>query len=415
MTLLPLLLVAAKPLMRDFIGLNTHTVQFKTDLYRPVTSLLRNYHPVAWDIGDDPSSKPEFPMTRNGVNWTDLYGAWKKAGYRTEATAMFESIDPKRWTDIPKQSAAYGEAFARFFGPTGKDWIEAIEVGNEPSQFNEDQYRQMFEGMAKGVRKGDPKMKIATCAVAKGKEDKYSKDIACLEGLESLIDVLNVHTYSFVEGWPTWRRSFPEDPSIRYLKQVQEIVDWRNARAPGRQVWVTEFGYDSTTKPNKPTGDFAKWEGVSDVKQAEYIVRSYLAFSAMDVDRAYLYWFNDDDSPQLHGASGLTRNYQPKPSFHAVAHLLKTLGDTRFDRALLRQPGGVYAYQYRGATGRVVVAWSATGAGKKAQVTLPVVGKVLRAETMPMAEGAAEKAPFKASPGKVTLTVGEAPVYLWLK
>ena len=413
MTLLPLLFVALKPLMRDFIGLNTHTVQFKPDLYEPVTRLLRNYHPVAWDLGDDLSSKATFPTTRNGVNWTDLYGAWKKAGYRTEATAMFESIKPKSWTDIPKQAFDYGEAFARFFGPSTKDWVEAMEVGNEPSEFSAAEYRRMFENMAKGARKGDPKMKIATCAVALGREDKYSKDVACLEGLESLIDILNVHVYAFETGWPTWRRSYPEDPKLRYLKQVQEIVDWRNSHAPGRQVWITEFGYDSTTKPNKTTGDFTKWEGVTDTQQAQYIVRSYLRFSAMDVDRAYLYWFNDDDNPQLHGASGLTRNYGPKPSYHAVAHLLKTLGEYRFEKTLLT--GATCAYKYRGAAGSVVAVWSATGSGRKAQVVLPLKGKVLKVEAMPLAVGAAEKVAFKASGGEVALTVGESPVYAWVR
>ena len=38
--------------------------------------------------------------------------------------------------------------------------------------------------------------------------------------------------------------------------------------------------------------------------------------------RAYLYWFNDADQASLHASSGLTRNYGPKPSFDAVAHLL---------------------------------------------------------------------------------------------
>lgn len=35
-----------RPLMRDFIGLNGHTVQFKPELYRPVSGVVRDYHPV---------------------------------------------------------------------------------------------------------------------------------------------------------------------------------------------------------------------------------------------------------------------------------------------------------------------------------------------------------------------------------
>ena len=42
----------SKPLMRDFIGINGHTVQFKPELYRPVCGLVRDYHPVEWDLGE---------------------------------------------------------------------------------------------------------------------------------------------------------------------------------------------------------------------------------------------------------------------------------------------------------------------------------------------------------------------------
>ncbi len=66
-------------------------------------------------------------------------------------------------------------------------------------------------------------------------------------------------------------------------------------------------------------------------------MRSFLVFSKLSVARAYIYFFNDDDTPHVHGSSGLTRNFKPKPAFHAVAHLYKTLGDYRFARAIQDQ------------------------------------------------------------------------------
>lgn len=56
-----------KPPMRDFIGLNTHTNQFRTDLYRPITRLLRDYHNFHWDVGEDTSRPPQFPLTQSTV------------------------------------------------------------------------------------------------------------------------------------------------------------------------------------------------------------------------------------------------------------------------------------------------------------------------------------------------------------
>jgi len=405
--------------MRDFIGLNVHTVQFKPALYKPVTSVVRDYHGVNWDLGDSSANPATFPMSRNGVNWQDLYGSWVKDGYRIDVSTQYDGLKPETWSAA--NASAYGESFARYFGPSGSHpLVESMEIGNEPAEFNETQYRQLYENMARGVRKGDPKLKIVTCAVAIGKQDKYSKDVACLEGLESLIDVVNVHTYAFVEGWPTWRRSFPEDPSINYLKQADQVIQWRNAHAPGKPVWITEFGYDSTTKPNKTTGDFSKWVGNTDLEQAKYIVRSYLVFSAMDIQRAYLYWFNDTDDPQLHGSSGLTRNYVPKPSYYAVAHLQKTLGDYRFDKAILQKAGDVYLYQYQSVshpTEFIWAVWSPTGSERTANVVLPDPrGKVVRAEQMPVSSEPAAAVPVNmGANGGVAIKIGERPVFLWVK
>ncbi|AIE84126.1 hypothetical protein [Fimbriimonas ginsengisoli] len=409
-----------KPLISDFIGLNTHTVQMRPELYAPVTKRLRDYHPVEWDLGPDTSQGTTFPSTRNGVNWNELYGKWIAAGYGIDASLQFESIAPEKWKDVKRDAFEYGRAFARAFGPSSSHpLVSSAEIGNEPEKYTDAQYRTMFESMARGLRAGDPKMLIASCAVAKGKEDRYSKDYENLRGLNDLCDVLNVHSYAFKEQWPTWRRSYPEDPSIRYLKQVQEVIDWRNANAPGKKVWVTEFGWDASTKPAPSTGDFSKWVGSTDTQQAQYLVRSFLVFAAMDVDRAYIFWFNDDDVPQLHGSSGLTRGFKPKPSFYAIAHLQKALGDYRFSRPLFQREGQAYAYEFRSdknANDRIVAVWSPTGAERQATVTLPKLGKVVRAERMPLSQSPAESVPFTvAKDGSVTVSIGESPVYLWIQ
>ena len=411
--------VQNKPVMKDFMGLNVHTVLFNPDLYRPTTSVVRDYHGIGWDLGDTPDNSAIFPMTRNGVNWLDLYGGWKSKGYRIDVTAQFDGLAPAKWNST--NEFAYGLAFSKFFGPSSEHpLVESVEIGNEPAEFSEAQYRTMFENMAKGIRKGDARLKIATCAVALGKADKYSKDIACLEGLEPLIDIVNVHTYPFVEGWPTWRRSYPEDPKINYLKQAQEMIDWRNKHLPGKPVWVTEFGYDSTTKPNKPTGDFAKWVAVTDEQQAAYIVRSYLMFSSMDIERAYLYWFNDTDEPQLHGSSGLTRNYQPKPSFYAVSHLYGTIGDFAFDKAISRKADEAFVFQYRNPKkpkSILWVAWSPTGSSRTATVSIPrSPSRPVRSAEMPLAAGEAKAATWKRSAdGTLSVGISERPVYLWFE
>lgn len=411
-----------KPLFRDFMGLNTHTVGFKPDLYKPICRLIRDYHPVIWDVGDDTNFATRFPMARNNVDWEGgLYGPWKKAGYVTDACLMFEQIKPDKWKDLPRDAYAYGLSFARFFGPSGTQPLtESVEIGNEPGGYSDEVYRQLFENMAKGIRQGDPKLKISTCYVEVGKSGPYWKSLSCLQGLEALYDIINLHTYAFAEQYPTWRRSYPEDTKIKFLDPIKETIAWRNAHTPGKEIWVTEFGWDASTKPAPPTGDFSKWMSSTETQQAQYLVRSFLVFSAMDVDRAYIYFFDDDDTPQLHGSSGITRKFVPKPAFHSVAHLYSTLGGYRFARSVVQENEKLYVYEYRSGANdkeRIWAVWSPTGSNRQAEVTLPDPGgKIVRAERMPLKAGAAEAVHCEVkSGGKIGVPVSESPVYLWIE
>jgi len=93
---------SARPLMKDFMGINGHTVAFKPELYKQVCSLVRDYHPIDWDLGDDPHNATRFPFARNMVNWEDVYGSWKKAGFRT--------VDGTWIGDVNVKSLASGKA-----------------------------------------------------------------------------------------------------------------------------------------------------------------------------------------------------------------------------------------------------------------------------------------------------------------
>src|SRR5947209_11286709 len=99
--------------MRDFMGLNVHTVQFKPDLYAPICRRLRDYHPFRWDVGADPAHATTFPLAENRVDWGTLYGAWTKAGFDVDACIMFDDLPPENWKDAKRDAQAYGEAFAR--------------------------------------------------------------------------------------------------------------------------------------------------------------------------------------------------------------------------------------------------------------------------------------------------------------
>lgn len=408
-----------EPLFREFMGVNGHTIQFKPKLYAPAVRAVRDYHPIDWDLGDNTSLIPPFPAARNGVQWDQVYGSWKTAGYETEICLMFDNFPKKSWKDLSGDAFAYGQAFAKSFGPSSTNMAAAIEVGNEPGLYDDATYRRLFEKMAAGLRAGDPKLKIGTCALTLGESDRYSKSVKCIDGLEKLYDFVNIHAYAEVEGYPTWRRSYPEDPKIEYLRRIDCLIEWRDKNAPGKEVRITEFGWDATTQKPPRTGDFARWVGSTEEQQAQYLVRSFLVFSRRDITRAYIFFFDDNDEPHVHGSSGLTRKGQPKPAFHAVAHLQKTLGEYRFHKVQREDAAGAFVYEFvHGAqpTKRVWAIWSPTGSGKSGRITLRLDGsRIIRAERMPLAAGEVKTMSPAIRNGAVTIEFDECPTYLVLQ
>ncbi|MEM9418524.1 MAG: hypothetical protein AAGA25_05635 [Planctomycetota bacterium] len=413
----PVQSITKPPVLRDFLGLNTHTVQFKPERYDGLVEKLRDYHPVHWDLEDDTALLPPFPLAKNRVDWQKVYGSWNAAGYDPHVCLIFTRMPAKAWDDLERDVETYGRYVAQVFGPNGKyPLISSVGVGNEPGQFTDDEYQRLFVAMASGLRSADPDLLITTCATQTGPSDKYSKNIELFKDHPELYDVITIHTYAQAEGWPTWKRSFPEDPSIEYLTRLRDLLAWRDAHAPGKAVWVCEYGWDASTKQPEPSGTFAKWQDVSDLQQAQYLVRSAMVFMREGVDRAYIYFFDDKDEPKVHAAAGLMRNGKPKMSWFAVRHLQQTLGDYRFHETLSKEPHGVYAYAFQHAedpTQEIVVAWMATGSGKERSVKIEVgKRKITAAELMPTSEAPAESVAFKQAGEHLRLKLGESPVFL---
>ena len=325
-------LSAERPLLKELMGLNGHTFQIDPAVYAPVADNLRDFHPMDWDIDGKPAQGATFPLSRKfmvkgkQINWAELYGAWKKHGNTVDVSLM-SSYTKKQgnWGDMEKEAYAYGKAFAEAFGPSSKTpVVDSVEIGNEPVPYSTEEYMRLFMAMAQGVRDGDPKMKIVTCTASAEEPDQYEKPLQSFKEHGDLFDIINLHSYGFVQGYPTWERSYPEDPKVRYLTMMQSAIDYRDEHHPDKPIWLTEFGYDSCSQEalTKPRSKhMKKWLPCSETEQAQWIVRSFLVFSAMGLDRAYLYFFDDKDAPSFHAASCITRNGKPKPSFHAMAHL----------------------------------------------------------------------------------------------
>jgi len=320
-----------------------------------------------------------------------------------------------KWRNMEGDSSAYAGSFAAQFGPGGKwPFVEAIEIGNEPGLYDDAAYGRLFDAMAGGIRKANPRARIVTCNVEAGKSDRYWKSADLFKDRAALYDVLQIHRYAIAERWPVWRRTYPENPTVPYLSSVQKLVDWRNANAPGKEVWVTEFGWDSSTRKPDPKGEWAKWVGSTDEEQARWLVRSFFLFAGMGIEKAFVYYFNDDNKPQLHASSGLTRDFQPKPAYHAVAWMLNALADYRFSRVVKASLEEGYVYEFAPEKAGDPMIWAVWHATKEdTPIPLSLAGlSVIKAERMPLKEGAAEAV---SSADETKIQGGERPCLVWWK
>jgi serine/threonine-protein kinase ATR len=359
-----------RPMMKDFMGICGH-FPFKGPTYAPVAGLVRNYHPLRWDLDvAKPYVDPPYPFALNRVNWEDLYGGWRRAGFTIDACIMWDDYKPQEWV-TPEQSAhSYGKVFARFLGPSGKDLVTVAELGNEPGKYSDEQFTAVAHALALGLKEGDPRMRVATANLSLGKGDDYSKSIKCYEGWWDLVDILNVHSYAMMGAWPNERRTHPEDPACAYLTTVRDLLAWRDANAPGKPVWVTEFGWDAHRAEGAPlevgVPIHDRPSTVSRVQQAQYLLRSYLIFARMGVDRACMFWFQDDGAQKgLFSACGIISKGVKQPAYYAMASLRRNLGDYGSCMALTEEPGGVYAYRFDSGKDRAcVAAWSPTRDGE---------------------------------------------------
>jgi hypothetical protein len=213
---------------------------------------------------------------------------------------------------------------------------------------------------------------------------------------------------------------------------VDDAITWRDRHAGDKKIWITEFGYDACTpeamKHRKDWMLKLNWQGATDLQQAQYLVRSFLAFSTRDVDRAYLYFYDDDDEASFHGASGLTRKFQPKMSFWAVKQLYETLGSYKFHRVVKNEAGNLFVYEFEQGDDKnkkIWVAWSPTGVKtqekegyrpREIKATLNgLPGKPVHVIGMATTDGQAPEPKWEqAGDAGITLTIGESPVYIVL-
>ncbi len=262
---------------------------------------------------------------------------------------------------------------------SGLGKVKWVENWNEPDKswegaagyFNAYHYAAMSSadydghlgslGAAKGIKAGDSTMKFAMSGI-------ISLNLNYIKGLkfwcdhfrngDFMYDAINFHHYSNNAGGqasasPTIGIS-PEADSLYY--KSKKLVDYRNQYLPNVEVWVSEFGYDTHAGSTQR----APAIGPNDAQevQGEWIVRSFLAFSAAGVDKAIQFMLVDNNgtSGGTFASSGLIyypgsgNVYTPKKSWYYVYTTKNVLTNYKFDAIISSGNSPVWVYRFINTT-----------------------------------------------------------------
>jgi len=229
-------------------------------------------------------------------------------------------------------------------------------------------------------------------------------------------DVVNVHYYSFGPGAPAPALS-PEDDHVE--SKLAAVVAYRDQHLPGKPVWWTEFGYD--TSDGSPLHAPALGSNSASIVQGQWLVRDLLAALAAGVERATVFQLDDGCTPP---ATACSQQF-------ATAGLVDSKGTRKaawFFLATFRARLSSYAYvgtaagsapdvsvarfaNTRGPGGALVV-WMGTSQGSTTAgygLALPPGSTTATAVALTDGQMAGVSTSLTPSGGTVTLDVSETP------
>jgi hypothetical protein len=332
------------------------------------------------------------------------------------------------------------------------DLVDWIEIGNEPNGEDSNGYTpyqlaaftsavydghcntmNSSSGSGLGIANADPGMKVAMSGLA-GIQNRYIRAMCFwLEHNRADgdigIDAFNVHTYcrKTIEynGYAIEIGVSPEDADL--AGALADVLDFRNTYYPDKEVWLTEFGWDTNQSYATVNSSHAYAEYTGRQVQAMWLTRTYLILSAIGIDKADMYMChggNDETSVGKYGTCGVI-GYEydengnevkvKKDSYYYLYTLKNTLGNYTFEEEIEAYDENVLIYKYKTAEGKTAYAlWCKTSDGTKAdnyQLRIDGEGATLVQNVYGDIDGAQSNLEVDEY-SYVSVNVSENPVYV---
>ncbi len=251
-----------------------------------------------------------------------------------------------------------------------------------------------------GAVNADPNMKVAIAGLA-GLQTKYMITMtywmkANRTDGNTAFDAFNFHTYF---GYTFYMNSIDVTVGVcpeffGVVEALSGMIEYRNKYYPEKEVWLTEFGWDTNQSFETPTSCHAynvvDMDGDGDIDeddkfarvhqiQGEWLVRAYILFSSVGLDKATMYMCEDVSSDRVavgkYGTCGIygveeifdangkktgEKMYE-KDSYYYLATLKNTLNDYTFTREIATGNEDVWLYEFKDSNGKTAYAvWCPT-------------------------------------------------------
>ena len=294
-------------------------------------------------------------------------------------------------------------------------------------------------GATFGIKNADPngKLVMAGLAGAGASSDWLTNVTTYLDGMRAWAaahrggsfpaDVINVHDYCF--GPDPFGTTNPRPglapEACGLAGAVAGVVAYRDQHLPGKEVWLTEFGYD--TDPGSRLRAPAIGAADAQAVQGQWLVRSFLALLGSGIDRAFLFVSRDactgsaaacpNNAVQFSTSGVLTQkgDEQPKTAWYYLATMRARLGTMRYAGPSPSGTANISIARFYDAAANqgAYVAWLSTSDGSTASgYRLPLPAAVSTATVVTLTAGSATgtAASTAITAHGITLTVTETPV-----
>ena len=291
----------------------------------------------------------------------------------------------------------------------GQGTIEWIEMGNEPdgawngihnylsayqlaaatSAAYDGHCRTMVttsDAYHLGGKNADSNIKLALAGVS-GVSNEYIMALcywmkANREDGSVAFDAFNVHHYmskaiELPNGSTAYVGISPEEGNLAGI--LTDLIGIRDKYYPEKEIWITEFGWDTNQSYATSTSSHAYGEYTGRQVQAMWLTRAYLLLSGIGIDKADMYMAHDTGveatSVGKYNTCGvIAYEYDEngnavqvkKDSFYYIYTLKNTLGGYRFDSVVESYDENVMIYKYVTDEGKTAYAlWCKTSDGTK--------------------------------------------------